>query len=99
MASQTRAGHLQCELVELKGGDEADDSFRNQLRNLGQIMRCRHFGVGELVEPAGDPRQDVVREHARERFRVDASVAEFDATHGSVGFEKRDSPILLRCRG
>ena len=85
--------------MELKGGDEADDSFRYKLGNLGEIMRCRDFGIGELVEPAGDAGQDAVLEHARERFRVDPGVAEFDATHGAARLEKSDGAIPLRCRG
>ena len=90
---------LEREIVELKGGDKADDSFGYKLGDLGEIMRCRDFGVGELVEPAGDAGQDAVLEHARERFRVDPGVAEFDATHGAARLEKGDGPIPLRCRG
>ena len=90
---------LEREGMELKGGDEADDSFRYKLRDLGEIMRCRDFGVGELVEPAGDAGEGPILEHTRERFRVDPGVAELDATHGTVGLEKGDSSILLRCRG
>ena len=48
------ARHLEREVVELKGGDEADDPFRYKLCNLGEIMRCRDFSIGELVEPTGD---------------------------------------------
>ena len=85
--------------MELKGGDESDDPFRYKLRNLGEIMRCRDFGIGELVEPTGDAGQGPVLEHARECFRVDPGVAELDSTHGAVSLEKGDSPIPLRCRG
>ena len=62
-------------------------------------MGCRHFGIGELVEAAGDAGEGLVLEHAREGFRVDAGVAELDATHGAVDLEKGDSPIFLRRRG
>ena len=77
--------------MELKGGDKADDSFRHKLGNLGEIMWCRDFGVGELVEPTGDAGEDAVLEQARERFRVDPGVAELDATHGAARLEKRNS--------
>ena len=83
----------------LKGGDEADDSFGYKLRNLDEIMRCRDFGVGELVEPTGDAGEGPILEHTRERFRMNPCVAELDATHGAVGLEKGDGSILLRCRG
>ena len=47
------AGNLERELVELKRRNEADDPFGYQLRNLGEIVRCRDFGIGELVEAHG----------------------------------------------
>jgi len=62
--------------VELEGADEADDPFRNELRNFGQIMWCCHLGIGELIETARDADENPVPEHARERFRVDAGVTE-----------------------
>ena len=93
------ARRLEREVVELKGGDEADDSFGHALRNLDEIMRCRDFGVGELVEPAGDAGEGPILEHTRERFRMNPGVAELGAAHGAAGLEKGAGPILLRCRG
>ena len=92
------AWNLERELVELKGGDEADDPFGYQLRNLGEIMRRRDFGIGEPVKATGDADESPVLEHARECFRVDAGVAELDAAHEAAGLEKGGSPILLRYR-
>ena len=84
--------------MELKGGDQADDPFGYQLRNLGEVMGCRYLGIGELVEATGDAGEGLVLEHTREGFRVYPGVAELDATHGATGLEQGDSPIFLRCR-
>ena len=82
------ARYLEREVVELKGGDEANDSFRYKLRNLGEIMRCRDFGISELAEPTGNADEGPVLEHARECFQVDPGVAEFDATHWAVALRR-----------
>ena len=39
--------------MELGGGDEADDPFRYELRDLGEVMRGCDVGVGELLEASG----------------------------------------------
>ena len=46
------ARNLKRQVMELKGGDEANDPFGYKLRNFGKIVRCCHFGIGELVETA-----------------------------------------------
>ena len=84
MASRTRPRCLECEVVEPEGGDEADDPLRCKLRNLGETMWRRDFGVGEPVEPAGDAGEGPIPEHMRKRFRVNPGVTEFDATHGAI---------------
>lgn len=48
------ARYLKRQVMELKGGDEANDPFGYKLRNFGKIVRCCHFSIGELVESAGD---------------------------------------------
>ena len=42
--------HFGRELVDLEGAQQADDSMRNALADLGQGVELRRFGIGEPVE-------------------------------------------------
>ena len=58
-------------------------------------MRCRDFGVGELVEPAGDADEDPIPEHTRERFRVNPSLSSM-CRGASFAPAQSGEPIRLR---
>ena len=81
--------------MELGGGDEADDPFRYELRDLGEVMRGCDVGVGELLEASGYAGENAAFHQTRKRFRVDAGVAQFHATHGAALLEELDRPIPL----
>ena len=81
--------------MELESRDEADDPFRYAFRDLGQVMRCRDVGVGELIEAAGNAGENALFHQPRKCFRVDAGVAQLDATHGAAFLEKLDGPVSL----